>query len=155
MTIVFRIVALSLLLYVAAPAFAQNTAGEDLPWLQMKKPVPQETPKLPQPDKVIEFSPDQQDFPDVKQAEIEEIAHALLENVSRHVTIHSYASGVSKEDASARQVAMKRALAVRDYLASQGISRDQIVLKVHMKAAEQAPFDRMEFILEKVEEKKN
>ncbi len=159
---------LAFLIVGAAEIFAQENkemqgaaAGKpeatELPWLTPKKQAKrakQEAPKPTTPDLVVECAPGQYDLPEAKQIELEALTHALLENAAQRATVKSYAAGATKEDAAARQIAMKRALAVRDFLASQGIQREQLILKVFGNAAPEAPFDRMEFTLEKAEEKK-
>ena len=76
---------------------------------------------------------------------LKEVAGTLKGNEKLRVQLYAYAAGSEAETGQARLVSLSRALAVRDYLVSQGINAERVDVRVlGNKLADKGPADRVD-----------
>ncbi len=69
-----------------------------------------------------------------------------LNNNSARIQLRAFGGGIAERSHSARRLALRRALAVRNYLMEQGVSQERITVRAMGGAADGGPSDRVDIV---------
>jgi len=93
----------------------------------------------------INFAAGAADLTDQAKAALKGVAGTLKGNEKLRVQLYAYAAGSAAETGQARLLSLSRALAVRDYLMSQGVGAERVDVRVlGNKLADKGPADRVD-----------
>ena len=93
----------------------------------------------------IKFATGAADLTDQAKSALKEVAGTLKGNEKLRVQLYAYAAGSEAQSSQARLLSLSRALAVRDYLVSQGVGAERMDVRVlGNKLADKGPADRVD-----------
>jgi len=93
----------------------------------------------------INFAAGAADLTDQAKAALKAVAGTLKGNEKLRVQLYAYAAGSEAQSSQARLLSLSRALAVRDYLMSQGVGAERVDVRVlGNKLADKGPADRVD-----------
>ena len=93
----------------------------------------------------IRFAAGAADLSEEGKSELGKVAERLKGNEALRVQLYAYAAGSEAQTSQARFLSLTRALAVRDYLVSQGVNAERVDVRVlGNKLADKGPADRVD-----------
>ena len=129
-------------------AGAAATPAASAPATQLAaKPPAAAAPSQPHGEKTpsIKFASGAADLNDQGKTALAKVADRLKENDTLRVQLYAYAAGSEAQTSQARFLSLTRALAVRDYLVSQGVGAERVDVRVlGNKLADKGPADRVD-----------
>jgi outer membrane protein OmpA-like peptidoglycan-associated protein len=129
------------------PAAASKPAALPPATQLAAKPPAAAAPSEPHAEKTpsIKFAAGVADLNDQGKSALGKVADRLKENGSWRVQLYAYAAGSEAQTSQARFLSLTRALAVRDYLVSQGVNAERVDVRVlGNKLADKGPADRVD-----------
>jgi outer membrane protein OmpA-like peptidoglycan-associated protein len=94
----------------------------------------------------IPYEPESAVIPEPARTELDALVERLNADYLLRVQILAYAAGDEDESTHARGVSLARALAMRDYLAGQGLGMDRMDIRALGNTAQEEPADRVDLI---------
>ena len=95
----------------------------------------------------IPFAPGSTEIGDEAELRLRGLVEGLRGDPDIRVGIEAYAPATGHGDSAARRTSLYRALAVRSYMAGQGISTGRMTVRALGPAAGSAPADRVDVVL--------
>ena len=127
----------------APPATAEPQVASKPP----AAPTPGESPSAVAGEKPpsINFAPGSSDLTDRARAELNKLAVRMQSSASLRLLLYAYAAGTEAQAEAARLLSFTRALNVRSYLISQGVSAERIGVRLMgNKVPGNGPADRVD-----------
>jgi outer membrane protein OmpA-like peptidoglycan-associated protein len=94
----------------------------------------------------LTFEPDSAVLSDAAKAQLDPLVAKLNTDYLLRVQVLAYADGDEDASSHARGISLARALAMRNYLAAQGITMDRMDIKALGNTAQEEPADRVDLV---------
>jgi outer membrane protein OmpA-like peptidoglycan-associated protein len=129
----------------ATPAANPQTAEGTPPAAEA---APEQTAARPPIDGMVRltFEPESHTLSDAAKAELTPLIEKLKADYVLRLQILAYAGGDDDASTHARGVSLARALAMRDYLTTEGITTERMDIKALGNAAQEEPADRVDLV---------
>jgi outer membrane protein OmpA-like peptidoglycan-associated protein len=94
----------------------------------------------------VPFAAESAAIPEPAMPELDALAERLNADYLLRVQVLAYAAGDEDQSTHARGVSLARALAMREYLAAQGVAMDRMDIRALGNSAQEEPADRVDLI---------